>query len=323
MNKTLAMSACALIASACAGLAAAQTYPAKPVKFVLPFPPGGPTDILGRIIGQKLNAQLGQPVIPENKPGAGGNVGTEYAAKQPADGYTIVLVSPSLSISPGLYKKLGYDPVKDFAAISLVAQIPNVLLVHPSVPAKTLRELVQLAKSKPGQLNFGSGGLGTSNHLGGEMFKGLTGVNMVHVPYKGSNEAMVGMMGGHVDMVVIGVPPTLPHIKAGRVRPLAILADKRVSYLPDVPTSKEAGVPNYIVTTWYGILAPAGTPRDIINRLNAEWIKIEAQADTKEKMAAAGYDPMSSTPDQFADFIKSEMVSWMKVIKDANIKIEQ
>ena len=266
---------------------------------------------------------LFRSVIPENKPGAGGNVGTEYAAKQPADGYTIVLVSPSLSISPGLYKKLGYDPVKDFAAISLVAQIPNVLLVHPSVPAKTLRELVQLAKSKPGQLNFGSGGLGTSNHLGGEMFKGLTGVSMVHVPYKGSNEAMVGMMGGHVDMVVIGVPPTLPHIKAGRVRPLAILADKRVSYLPDVPTSKEAGVPNYIVTTWYGILAPAGTPRDIINRLNAEWIKIEAQADTKEKMAAAGYDPMASTPDQFADFIKSEMVSWMKVIKDANIKIEQ
>ena len=323
MKKALAMSACTLIATACAGLATAQTYPAKPVKFVLPFPPGGPTDILGRIIGQKLNAQLGQPVIPENKPGAGGNVGTEYAAKQPADGYTIVLVSPSLSISPGLYKKLGYDPVKDFAAISLVAQIPNVLLVHPSVPAKTLRELVQLAKSKPGQLNFGSGGLGTSNHLGGEMFKGLTGVSMVHVPYKGSNEAMVGMMGGHVDMVVIGVPPTLPHIKAGRVRPLAILADKRVSYLPDVPTSKEAGVPNYIVTTWYGILAPAGTPRDIINRLNAEWIKIEAQPDTKEKMAAAGYDPMSSTPDQFADFIKSEMVSWMKVIKDANIKIEQ
>ena len=323
MKKALAMSACTLIATACAGLATAQTYPAKPVKFVLPFPPGGPTDILGRIIGQKLNAQLGQPVIPENKPGAGGNVGTEYAAKQPADGYTIVLVSPSLSISPGLYKKLGYDPVKDFAAISLVAQIPNVLLVHPSVPAKTLRELVQLAKSKPGQLNFGSGGLGTSNHLGGEMFKGLTGVSMVHVPYKGSNEAMVGMMGGHVDMVVIGVPPTLPHIKAGRVRPLAILAEKRVSYLPDVPTSKEAGVPNYIVTTWYGILAPAGTPRDIINRLNAEWIKIEAQADTKEKMAAAGYDPMSSTPDQFADFIKSEMVSWMKVIKDANIKIEQ
>jgi tripartite-type tricarboxylate transporter receptor subunit TctC len=319
MQKLLAGLACAVVAT----FVHAQGYPSKPVRFVLPFPPGGPTDILGRIIGQKLNAQLGQPVVPENRPGAGGNVGTEYAAKQPADGYTIVLTSPSLAISPGLYKKLGYDPVKDFAPISLVAQIPNALLVHPSVPAKTLRELIQLAKANPGKLNFGSGGLGTSNHLGGEMFKGLTGVNMVHVPYKGSNEAMVGMMGGHVDMVVIGVPPTLPHIRAGRVRPLAILADKRVPYLPDVPTSKEAGVPNYVVTTWYGILAPAGTPRDIINRLNAEWIKAEAQADTKEKMAAAGYDPMTSTPDQFADFIKSEMVSWMKVIKDANVKIDQ
>jgi tripartite-type tricarboxylate transporter receptor subunit TctC len=313
----------ALLAAAVAPQAHAQNYPSKPLRFVLPFPPGGPTDILGRIIGQRLAVQLGQPVVPENRPGAGGNVGTEYGAKQPPDGYTIVLASPSLSISPGLYKKLGYDPVKDFAPISLVAQIPNILLVHPSVPAKTLKEFIQLAKSKPGKLNFGSGGLGTSNHLGGEMLKGLTGVNMVHVPYKGSNEAMVGMIGGHVDMVVIGVPPTLPHIQAGRVRPLAILADKRVSYLPDVPTSKEAGVPNYVVTTSYGILAPAGTPRDIISRLNAEWIKIEAQPETKERMAAAGYEPMTSTPEQYAEFIKTEMVHWAKVIKDANIKIDQ
>ena len=323
MKKQLVIGACTMAVVAFAMPVCAQTYPSRPVRFILPFPPGGPTDILGRIIGQKLAVQLGQPVVPENRPGAGGNVGTEYAAKQTPDGYTIVLVAPSLAISPGLYKKLGYDPVRDFTPLSLVAQIPNVLLVHPSVPAKTLRELVLLAKANPGKLNFGSGGLGTSNHLGGEMFKGLTGVSMVHVPYKGSNEAMVGMMGGHVDMVVIGVPPTLPHIKAGRVRPLAILAERRVPYLPEVPTAKEAGVANYVVTTWYGILAPAGTPREIINRLNAEWIKIEAQGDTREKMAAAGYDPMTSTPDQFAEFIKSEMVSWTKVIKDANIKIEQ
>ena len=300
----------------------AQTYPVRPVRFILPFPAGGPTDILGRIIGQKLSAELGQSVVPENRPGAGGNVGTEYAAKQPGDGYTIVLASPSLSISPVLYKKLAYDPVRDFAPISLVAEIPNILLVHPSVPAKTLKEFVQLAKANPGKLNFGSGGLGTSNHLGSEMLKGLTGINIVHVPYKGSNEAMVAMMGGHVDMVVIGVPPTLPHIKAGRVRPLAVLASRRLSYLPDVPTAAEAGVPNYEVGTTYGLLVPAGTPRDIINRLNADWIKIEAMADTKEKMRTAGYEPMTSTPEQYGEFIKTEMVRWAKVIKDANVKIE-
>ncbi len=266
--------------------------------------------------------QLGQPVVPENRPGAGGNVGTEYGAKQPADGYSLVLASPSLAISPGLYKKLGYDPVRDFAPITRVAQIPNVLLVHPSVPVKNLTELVKLAKANPGKLSFGSGGLGTSNHLGSEMLKGLTGVDMLHVPYKGSNEAMVAMIGGHVDMVVIGVPPTLPHIKAGRVRPLAVLAAERLPYLPDVPTSREAGIANYEVITAYGIVAPAGTPRDIINRLNADWIKIEAQAETKERMRGAGYEPTTSTPEQYGEFIKDEMVRWAKVIKDANVKIE-
>ena len=311
-----------LFAGAMIAPVAAQSYPSKPIRFILPFPPGGPTDILGRIIGQKYASQIGQPVVPENRPGAGGNVGTEYAAKQPADGYAIVLASPSLSISPVLYKKLGYDPIKDFAPISLVAQIPNVLLVHPSVPAKTLKELVQLAKANPGKLNFGSGGFGTANHLGSEMLKSLTGVNLVHVPYKGSNEAMVAMMGGHVDMVVIGVPSSLQHIKAGRVRALAVLAAGRLPYLPEVPTSKEAGIANYEVLTTYGTLAPAGTPRDIVNRLNAEWIKIAAMPDTREKLQAAGYEPMTSTPEQYAEFTKSEMVRWAKVIKGANVKME-
>ena len=305
-----------------ASAAFAQSYPARPVRFILPFPAGGPTDILGRIIGQKLAVQLGQPVVPENRPGAGGNVGTEYGAKQPADGYTIVLASPSLSISPSLYKKLAYDPIKDFTSISLVAQIPNVLLVHPSVPVKTLMDLVKLAKANPGKLNFGSGGLGTSNHLGSELFKSLAGLNIVHIPYKGSNEAMVGMMGGHVDMVVIGVPPTLPHIKAGRVRPLAVLAAQRMPYLPDVPTSREAGIPNYEVTTWYDLIVPVGTPRDIVARLNAEWIKLAEMPDTRERMQAAGFEPMSSTPEQAAEFVKAEVVRWAKVIKDANLKTE-
>ena len=288
----------------------------------MPFPPGGPTDILGRIIGQKLAVPLGQPVVPENRPGAGGTVGLEFAARQPPDGYAIVLAAPTLTISTLLYKKLGYDPVKDFTPISLVAQIPNVLLVHPSVPAKSLKELAQLAKANPGKLNFGSGGLGTSNHLGSEMFKSLAGVNMVHIPYKGSNEAMVAMMGGHVDMVVIGIPPALPQIRAGKVRALAVLSAERTPALPEVPTSKEAGFPHYEVLTTYGILLPAGAPREIVERLNADWVKLAAMADTREKMQTAGYDTMSSTPEQYAEFIKADIGRWAKVIKDAKLNIE-
>ncbi|MEO8442687.1 MAG: tripartite tricarboxylate transporter substrate binding protein [Betaproteobacteria bacterium] len=322
MKTKIVIGACALLGAMTAQPLYAQSYPTRPVRFILPFPAGGPTDLLGRIMGQKLAAQLGQPVVPENRPGAGGNVGTEYAAKQAADGYTMVLASPSLAISPSLYRKLGYDPVKDFAPISMVARIPNVLLVHPSVPAKTLKELVQLAKANPGKLNFGSGGLGTSNHLGSELFKSLAGVDIVHVPYKGSNEAMVGMMGGHVDMVVIGVPPTLPHIKAGRVRPLAVLAAERLPYLPDVPTAREAGIANFEVTTWYVLAVPAGTPRDIIVRLNAEWVKLAESPDTREKMQTAGFEPMSSTPEQAGEFIKTEIVRWAQVIKDAKLKVE-
>ena len=322
MKMRMVIGACALLGAMIALPLGAQSYPARPLRFILPFPAGGPTDLLGRIIGQKFAVQLGQPVVPENRPGAGGNVGTEYGAKQPADGYAIVLASPSLAISPSLYKKLGYDPVKDFTSVSMVAQIPNVLLVHPSVPVKTLMELVRLAKANPGKLNFGSGGLGTSNHLGSELFKSLAGVNIVHIPYKGSNEAMVGMMGGHVDMVVIGVPPTLPHIKAGRVKPLAVLATERLAYLPNVPTAKEAGIANYEVTTWYDLIVPAGTPREIVTRLNAEWIKIAEMPDTRERMQTAGFEPMTSTPEQAAEFVKTEIVRWAKVIRDANLKAE-
>ena len=323
MKTPFLLATCVLMSAAFAPSLCAQNYPAKPVRFILPFPPGGPTDILGRIIGQKLAEQLGQPIVSENRPGAAGNVGSDYAAKQPADGYTIVLVSPSLSISPSLYKKMSYDAVKDFAPISLVAQIPNVLLVHPSVPARTLKELVQLAKSKPGKMNFGSGGMGTSNHLGGEMLKSLAKVNLVHVPYKGSNQAMLGMMGGEVDMVVIGIPPTLQHIQTGRVRALAVLDAARAPALPNVPTAKEAGIANYEVLTWYGILVPAATPREIVARLNAEWGKIAALPDTREKMTTAGFDTMAGTSEQFRDFIRSEMVRWGRVIKDANLVIEQ
>jgi len=305
-----------------AGPLGAQTYPNKPIRFILPFPPGGPTDILGRFIGQKLAEGLGQPVIPENKPGAGANIGMEIGAKAKPDGYTITLASPSLSISPTLYKKLNYDAVKDFAPISLVAEIPNVLLVRPDLPIKSLKELIEYAKANPGKLNFGSGGIGTSNHLASELFKTLAKVNIVHVPYKGSNQAMIAMMGKEVSMVVIGIPPSQAQIQAGKVRPLAVLSEARLAAFPNIPTSKEAGIDHFEVTTWYGLLAPAGTPRDIVARLNAEWTKIAAMADTKEKMQSAGFEPLSSTPDQFAAFIKEEIIRWGKVIKDANLSVE-
>lgn len=302
--------------------ACAQAYPAKPIRLVLPFPAGGPTDILGRMLGQKLSEQLGQPVVQDNRPGAGGNLGAEQVARAPADGYTLLLSSPSISISPSLYKKLNYDPQKDLAPVSLVAGIPNVMVAHPSVPAKTLREFVQLAKSRPGKLNFGSGGAGTTNHLASELLKTLTKVDMVHVPYKGSNQAMLALLSGEVDMVVIAVPPAIPQIESGRVRPLAVLNEKRVPTLAKVPTSKEAGIDDFVVSVWYGILAPAGTPREIVTRLNAELGKIAHAPDVKERLAAAGIEPLQSTPDHFAGFIRSETARYAQVIRNAGIKPE-
>lgn len=305
-----------------AALAADVPYPAKVVRMILPFPPGGPTDILGRVVGQKLTESLGQPVVIDNRPGAGGNVGTDYASKQAPDGYTIVLVSPALAISPSLYKKLGYDPVKDLTMVSLVAQIPNVLLVHPSVPAKTLKDFVQLARGNPGTLNFGSGGVGTGQHLAGEMLNVLTKTKLVHVPYKGSNQAMMGMIGGQIEMVVIGIPSAVQQVQAGRVRALAVLAGERSPILPNVPTSKEAGFAGFEVLSWYGIAAPAGTPREIVARLNAELTKIMKSPDGRERLTAVGFDPAFSPPEHFAEFLQSEIARYAKVVKAAGIQPE-
>src|SRR5438552_887575 len=280
--------------------AAAQTtdaWPSRPIRFILPFPPGGGTDILGRIIAERLSASLGQPVVTENRGGAGGNVGAEAAARSAPDGYTIVLVAPSLAISKSLYSKLGYDAVKDFAPVSLVATVPNVMVTHPSVPANTLAEFIRLAKTKPGAMNFGSGGSGTSNHLAGELFNVVAGVKLVHVPYKGVNLAMNDVLAGQVQLVVIGIPAAAPHIKAGRLRALAVIDSKRAAALPDVPTAAEAGLPDFEVTTWYGVLAPAGTPRTIITRLNGEIGKAMHSADMKDRLAAMATEPVTSTPE--------------------------
>jgi tripartite-type tricarboxylate transporter receptor subunit TctC len=300
-----------------------QAYPSKPVRLILPFPAGGPTDLLGRLLGQKLSEQLGQPVVPENRPGAAGNVGAEFASKQQPDGYAIVLGSNALAISRSLYRKLNYDVTRDLAPISLVAQIPNVFLVHPSVPAKSLKELVAVARANPGKLTFGSGGLGTGQHLAVEILKSNTKLNMLHVPYKGSGQALTGMIGGHIDLMVIGVPPAVPQIQSGKVRALAVLSAGRLAVVPGVPTAKESGFPGYEVTSWYGILTPAGTPREIVARLNAEFGKIIKMQDTRERMEAAGLDPITSTPERFAGHIKSEIARYAKVINEANLVIEQ
>jgi tripartite-type tricarboxylate transporter receptor subunit TctC len=298
----------------------AQAYPAKPIRLILPFPPGGPTDILGRAVAQKVGEQMGQQVVADSRPGAGGNLGLELAAKAPPDGYTIVLSSPLVAISPSLYSKLNYDPQKDLAPISLVAIIQNVLLVHPSVPAKNVREPVQVAQRSPGKLNYGSGGVGTTTHLAPELLQSLTGIKLVHVPYKGSGLALIGLVSGEVDMLVMAVPAAAQQIEAGKVRALAVLSEKRATPLPNVPTSKEAGYGNFVIDIWYGILAPAGTPPAIVSRLNTELVKALNSPDLKEKLLTAGVQPTSNTSEQFASFIRSETTRFAKVVKDAGIK---
>lgn len=309
----------AALAPWCAG---AQEWPSRPIRFILPFPPGGGTDILGRLIAERLTANLGQAVVAENRGGAGGNVGAEAAAKSAPDGYTIVLVAPSLAISPSLYSKLGYDPVKDFAPVTLVATVPNVMITNPSVPARTLAEFIRLAKAKPGEMNFGSGGSGTSNHLAGELFNIVAGVKLVHIPYKGVNLAMNDVLSGRVQLVFIGIPAAAPHIKAGRLRALALVAPQRSSVLPDVPTVAEAGLSGFDVTTWYGILAPAGTPRPVVDRLNGELGKIMHSSELKERLEALATDPVTSTPEEFAELIRREIAKWRDVVREAGIKAD-
>jgi len=300
---------------------AQDAYPSRPVRFILPFPPGGPTDILGRLISERLTAQLGQPVVTENRGGAGGNVGAEAAAKSAPDGYTMVLVAPSLAISPTLYAKLNYDPVKDLAPISLVATVPNVVLTQTAHPA-TLREFIAAAKAKPGGMNFGSGGSGTSNHLAGELFNILTGANLTHVPYKGVNLAMQDVIAGRIDFVVIGVPAAAPHVRSGKLRALAVIAPQRLPALPEVLTVAEAGLAGFEVTTWYGILAPAGTPRPIIARLNTELVKVMHSPEMKERLAGIGTDPVTSTPEEFAAYIQAEIGKWGDVIRKAKLRAD-
>ena len=313
-----ALVAGALIAIAASPAAHAQAYPSKPIRFVLPFPPGGGTDILGRILAQKLSEQVGQPVVPENRPGAGGNVGTEYASRQPADGYTIVICSPSLAISPALYKKLAYKQ-EDLTPIGRVASIPNALVSHPVVPAKTVKELIALAKSSPGKLVFGTGGAGTSNDLAARYFISQNKLNILVVPHKGVNQATIAALGGQVDLVVVGVATSAPHVRANKLRALATLTAERTTTLPEVPSIVEAGLPWFQVDTWYVMAAPAGTPAPVIDRLNTEFNKMLKDPDVRKRMADRGAIPVTSTPAEAAAFVKKETGIWAKVIRDAKL----
>ncbi|MBI2226173.1 MAG: tripartite tricarboxylate transporter substrate binding protein [Betaproteobacteria bacterium] len=317
--QNAALAAALVVASFC-GSALAQSYPSKPIRLVLPFPAAGPSDIVGRAVGQKLAEQLGENVVPDNRVGAGGSVGIAAVTKAPPDGYTVLVVSAAIAIIPSLYANLSYDALRDLAPVARLATIENVLLVHPSVPAKTLRQFVTLARANPGKLNYGSGGPGTTNHLANELLKNLEKINMVHVPYKGATLATVALIGGEVDEVIVSVASALPMIQTGKVRPLAVLSERRVATLPDVPTAKESGVDDFLMSIWYGMFAPAGTPREIISRLNREIMKALESPAMRERMAAAGIDPWPGTPEQMAGLLRSETARFAKIIESAGLK---
>jgi tripartite-type tricarboxylate transporter receptor subunit TctC len=315
---------CALLALAALPLAAAaQKYPEKSIRLVVAFPTGAPY-VLALMIADRLREPMGQNIVPDFRSGAGGNVAAEIVARTPPDGYTLLLTSPTIAISPSLYAKLGYDTFRDFVPITLLATVPNVLTVHPSVPAKSLNELVKLARAKPGALNFGSGGLGSGSQLGSELFKTLSKINIVHVPYKGAAIAMNAMLSGEVDMVTSTVPATIPLVNAGRIRALAVMANERVATLPKVPTAAEAGMPELVVTTWYGLFAPTGTRPEIIARLHDEFSRLMKSPDVKSKLAQVELDATTSaTPADFARFVRAEHDKWGRVIRDAGIPVQQ
>jgi tripartite-type tricarboxylate transporter receptor subunit TctC len=301
----------------------AASYPAKPIRIVVPFPPGGATDILARAIGFELQKAWGQSVIIENKPGGGGNTGADLVAKSAHDGYTLLMGTVGThAINMSLYAKMPYDAVKDFEPVVLVAGVPNLLVVHPSVNAKSVAELTALAKAQPGKLNVASSGNGTSIHLAAELYKQMAGVDILHVPYKGSSPAVADLLGGQVQMMFDNMPSALPHAKAGKLRPLAVTSLTRSAALPDVPTMDEEGLKGFNATSWFGLLAPAGTPKDIVAKLNVASVKALASAEMRERLAAQGADPVGNSPEQFAAFIKAEIDKWAKIVKASGARID-
>jgi tripartite-type tricarboxylate transporter receptor subunit TctC len=323
MARILQCAALAAVLALIAAGAAAQSYPTKPIRLVVPFPPGGTTDILAREVGQRLSASLGQTVVIDNRPGAGGNIGAELVAKSAPDGYTLLMCTVSThAINPNLYAKLPYDHVADFAPVILVASVPNVLEVTPSLPVNSVADLIKLAKEKPGQINFASSGSGTSIHLSGELFKTMAGVDMTHVPYKGSAPALTDLIGGQVQVMFDNLPSSLPQIKAGKLRAIAVTSAQRAPALPNVPTIAESGLPGFEATSWFGVVAPAGTPPAIVARLNADLNQWLQTPEAREKLLAQGAAAAGGSPEQFAAYIRAETEKWAKVVKASGAKVD-
>jgi len=314
-----------LAAAVLAGAAAAdaQNYPSRPVKLVVPFPPGGPLDATGRLIAQKLTDAWSQPVVVENKPGAGGNIGADLVAKSAPDGYTILLGALSThAVNPTLYANMPYDPVRDFVPITLLATTPNVLVVNPALPVNSVKELVAYAKAHPGKLSFGSGSNGSAGHLAGELFKVDTGTDIVHIPYKGGAPATQALLAGDVQFMFDNLANATPQVKAGKLRALAVTTAERSKLAPELPTMAEAGLPGFDISTWYGLLAPAGTPKDVITRWNMDVVRILNTPEMRERLAAQGAEAAPTTPEQFAAFIRSEIPKYARIVKASGAKVD-
>ena len=300
----------------------AQSFPSKPIKMVVPFPAGGTVDFFARVVSTKLSESLGQPVLVENRAGAGGNIAVEAVAKSAPDGYTLLMGSEIVAINTSLYSRLSYDPLKDLAPITLVGTVPNILIVNPALPANSVKELIALAAKSPGKISFASTGQGTSSHLSSELFKLMAQVDITHIPYKGGPPAVADLIGGQVNMMFINMPTGIGHVKSGKARILAVSSLRRVSQLPDVPTVDQAGLKGYDTQAWSGLYAPAGTPPEVIAKLNAEVVKILKMPAVREQLAAQGAEPVGDSPEEFARFMRDEIAKWAKLIKISGAKVE-
>ncbi|MBM3357188.1 MAG: tripartite tricarboxylate transporter substrate binding protein [Betaproteobacteria bacterium] len=312
----------ALLACAPSALAQKADWPVRPIRYVVPFPPAGATDILARFVAEKVSPMLGQTVVVENRAGAAGAVGTEFVVKSASDGYTILMATAAQAISETLYTKQPFSFARDLAPVAQVARVPNVMVVHPSLPVKNVKDFIALAKSRPGQINFASSGPGTTLHMSGEMFKLMTGVDIVHVPYKGSAPALTDLIAGHVSVMWDNLPAAMPHIKSARLRPIAITTAARYAGMPELPTVAESGVPGFEASAWFGVMAPAATSKDVITRLNTAINRAVALPDMRERFEQQGAIPVSATPEEFGAFIRAEIAKWAKVVKASGAKVD-